>query len=381
MFEYYVYVWTFPDATVAYVGKGKNDRDLGAKNESFEAARKWLEFGVERVAYFATEQEAYTYEAQLIAEYDPAFNRTRGLTPKKWVSGVDTYVEKNEVKKLAARGALSTTPLEVATAFMGNMPSELVEETVMFVGDRFSTMLKEFLDCNPNHIGKIILVDNYESEHYVALGKALDGHEGANIEPENKDFLAEDFEQVDYVIMNPPFTAANGKTTLWNRFLDKALTLASRGVYTLMPIRGTLGLEHEVLIERVEFASTPVIGKAIYVVPGAKRLVFEEEVCKFKLDIRISEQRNGQRNVLPTVPFIGISRNKTTTNCSIRTSFADGDGSTWCFMGEDLEMVARLMEEKDFGAMMNQFKREKAAKLGHAASLVRSEVISLLNQL
>lgn len=381
MFEYYVYVWTFPDATVAYVGKGKNDRDLGAKNESFEAARKWIDFGIERVAYFSTEAEAYTYEAQLIGEYAPAFNRTRGLTPKKWVGVADAYVEKNIVKKLAARGSLSTTPQEVATAFMGHMPAELVEETVMFVGDRFSTMLKEFLDCNPNHTGKVMIVDNYESEHYVALGMALDGYQGGKIEPENKDFLTTDFEGVDYIVMNPPFTVENGKATLWDKFLAKALTIASRGVYSLMPIRGTLGFEHEVLVERVEFASTPVIGKAIYVVPGAKRLVFEEEVCKFKLEVRISEQRAGQRNVVPTVPFIGISRNKTTTNCNIRTSFADGDGSTWCFYGEDLEMVARLMEEKDFSSMMNSFKREKAARLGHAASLVRSEVISLLNQL
>jgi hypothetical protein len=377
--EYYVYVWTFPDATVAYVGKGKNDRDVGAKNESFEAARSVLK--VERVAYFLNEAEAYTYEAQLITEYDPVFNRTRGLTPKKWVSGADIYVEKNEVKKLAARGAFSTTPHEVAAAFMGHMPAELTGETVMFVGDRFSTMLHEFLDCNPSHTGRILLVDNYESEHYVALGKALEGYEGKNIEPENKNFLTTDFEEVHYVVMNPPFTVENGKATLWDKFLAKALTIASRGVYSLMPIRGTLGLEHEVLVESIKFASTPVIGKAIYVVPGAKRLVFEEEVCKFKLEVRISEQRAGQRNIVPSVPFVGISRNKVTTDCSIRTSFAEGDGSTWCFYGEDLEMVARLMEEKDFSAMMNSFKREKASRLGHAASLVRSEVISLLNQL
>jgi hypothetical protein len=381
--KYYTYVWTFPDDTVAYVGKGCGNRDLGAKNESFEACKQWVTLVCRRVSYFETTVAAETHESQLIREFNPAFNRTQGRTPGKWVDGGEVIVmDCHETRMHSARGARSFTPPSATTAFLDALGEMEGEETILFVGDRFSGMLAEFLARNPNHTGKILTVEKYEAEHYSALGRAMEGHEGSNIEPENVDFLTTEFERVDYVIMNPPFSdTGSGNRKLWARFMDKAMLLAKRGVYMLVPKRSTIGLEHTILVDHVEFESTPVFGKAIHIVPGAKHLVVKQEVCKFDVNIHISHWYQTGRTAAPQGPFIGISRNKKLGDLSIRYEASVEDASIWVLQGKDLAELARLMEEKQFGAMFKQFQTDKAKELGHAPSINKSELVQLLNQL
>jgi hypothetical protein len=88
-----------------------------------------------------------------------------------------------------------------------------------------------------------------------------------------KDYINTDFTKLekgkmyDYVMMNPPFY--HGK---WKQHLDTAMEFAKTGVYCVIPWNGTPQYEHDVLNKRIQFETTEIFGRLIYVAKGAKKL-------------------------------------------------------------------------------------------------------------
>lgn len=376
--EFYVYLKTAEDGSALYVGKGKGLREFSPKNESFNWYASSHKVNTQQVAAGMSEQDAYTLEGQLIQRLNPVFNRTNGLSPAKWTdTDFARFMDHLQVKSLAAYGAESATPTNVAETFASNV---LNAEHVMLVGDRYSVILDQLL--SQGYAGRISylleqgngMAAKYEQvcEQHSLSSEDIDIYDA-------DDFLTASLPKVDYVLMNPPFT--EGKSPLWKSFLDKALTLVTQSVFTLMPKRGALPLEHTVLIPTVEFASTPALGQAVMIKAGAKPVAQNAVDFKFRLSSNFSEVRQGQRGGHIPAQFIGISRNKKESNCQLRSTMDLSEASMCVIHGPDIQLVALLAAKHNFEQLVVEFKANKAKEFGHAPSLTKVELIQLFNQL
>ena len=375
---YYVYLKTAEDGTALYVGKGTGLREFSPKNDSFNWYAANHKVTTQQVATGMSEEDAFTLEGQLIQRLNPVFNRTNGLSPSKWTdTDFARFMDHLQVKEHAAYGAESATPLSVAECFVSNV---LQSDHVMLVGDRYSVMLDQLL--SHGYTGRISylleqgngMAAKYEKvcEQYGRTSEDVDIYDA-------DDFLTAALPKVDYVLMNPPFTS--GKSPLWKSFLDKALQLATKSVFTLMPKRGALPLEHTVLIPTVEFASTPILGQAVMVQANAQYISQREVDFKFRISSNFSEVRQGQRSGHIPAQFIGISRNKKESNCQLRSAMDLSEASMCVIHGPDIQLVALLAAKHNFEQHVIEFKTKKAKEFGHAPSLTKVELIQLFNQL
>lgn len=377
--NYYVYIKLADDGTVLYVGKGLNNREFGVKNESFEWYASKHPVTSKRVAANMTEQEAFTLEAQLIAKHSPHFNRTMGLTAGKWVDAdFAKFMDSLTVRQAAAAGAKSSTPVAVSSCFA---KAVLKAQSIMLVGDRYSVMLEQLLGFG--YTGKIHVLLEQGNGNMGKFEEICDNYgqssEDVDIYDADNFLSAKHLPKVDYVLMNPPFT--NGKSPIWKSFLDKAMTLATKTVYTLMPKRGALDLEHTVLLDTVKFDSTPILGQAVCIQVSATTITAKAEQFKFKLSSNFSEVRKSLRGGYIPAKFIGISRNKRESNCQLRSAMSLAEASMCVIHGPDIELVALLAAKHNFEARVVQFKADKAKNFGHAPSLTKQELVMLFNQL
>lgn len=377
--KYYVYLYRLQSGRVAYIGKGCGKRDLGEKNPDFELVRHLLA-APERVEYFETERAAYSFEGELIEKYNPAYNISRGLSKPKW-DGIENYVPtpSHFMAMYSAQGADSVTPAIVCDVLPRSIP---VDAAVMFVGDRFSAMLKTFQVYNPDHAGQIIVVQKFETGHLALMEEAMNERYMDNVEPENKDFLTTPLPMVDYVFMNPPFN-----DNQWKAFLLKARSLARIGVYALLPhMRGeNIGVEHTVLVDRVEFATAKRYGMAVYIAHGASVLKHEKLVCKWDVDIVKSSYLKplDARNVVPTVPFFGISREKRIEKdfgVRLPGTLTNDEQEVYIITGKDLDVLAPLLIAGE--QALHNYKTEiLKAKGGKQIHFSMAQLVLFLNTL
>ena len=381
MNEFYVYLKTAEDGSALYVGKGKGLREFSPKNESFNWYAASHKVNTQQVAAGMSEEDAYTLEGQLIQKLNPVFNRTNGLSPVKWTdTDFARFMDHLQVKTLAACGAASATPANVAECFASNV---LQADHVMLVGDRYSAILDQLF--SHGYTGRVSylleqgngMAAKYEQvcEQHGRTSEDIDIYDA-------DDFLTAKLPKVDFVLMNPPFNKDRSTRKLWKSFLDKALTLATQSVFTLMPKRGALPLEHTVLIPTVAFASTPALGQAVMIKSDAKEQQAPSQQLKLDVQINVSHvYADGVRTGYVPAQFIGISRNKQESLCHIRSSADNSEASLWLISGPDLPTLEVLFAKHNFEAIVTSYKIAKGQRFGHAPSINKNELIPLINQL
>lgn len=149
---YYVYTLSKPTGDIFYVGKGKGNRIDDHEREARRSKRKtrklstirkiWREGGEvvkEKVAFFASEDEAYEFEAWLIGALIDAGKPLTNIAPggRVGIPPTPETIEKIRNSKLGHVVSLDTRE-KLRQAITGKPGTPHTEEEKKAVGERFS---------------------------------------------------------------------------------------------------------------------------------------------------------------------------------------------------------------------------------------------------